>query len=154
MSLFKNFHIVFANDAQKAIIKQALADAGHVVELEAESAGDKLVMERKATTVGTFIASEIATLKDATLTGAEKMEQVVQKAIPAAITLFAAGGVTKTALEVEDAVRATAQLVFNDTLSTTVPALVADASAIADAVISPRAADLATLQLQPSQIAA
>ena len=135
--MFKNFHIVFANDAQEAVIKKALADAGHVVELAAESAGDKLVMALKATSVGTFIASEIATLKDATLTGAEKMEQVIAKAIPAAITLFAAGGVTKTAAEVADAVRATAQLVYNDTVSTTVPALAADASAIAEAVITP-----------------
>ena len=143
MSLIKNFHIVFANDAQKAVIKAALADAGHVVEVAAESAGDKLVMALKATSVGTFIASEIATLKDASLSGAEKMEQVVQKAIPAAITLFAAGGVTKTALEVEDAVRGAAQLVYNDVMSTTVPALVADASAIAEAVIVPPVAQAA-----------
>ncbi len=133
MTLIPHFHIVFANDAQKAIIKQALADAGHVVELAAESAADDLVLALKKTTVGTFIASEIATLKDSTLTGLEKFEQVVEKAIPAAITLFAAGGVTKVAGEVEDAVRATVQLIYNQTTSTTVPALAADVGAIVTA---------------------
>lgn len=140
MSLIPGFHIVFANDAQKAIIKQALADAGHVVEVAAKSAADDLVLALKASPVGAFIVSEIATLKDASLTGAEKMEQVVAKAIPAAITLFAAGGVTKTAQEVEDVVRGAAQLVYNQTMSATVPALVADASAIVEAVIAPPAA--------------
>lgn len=143
MSLIPGFHIVFANDAQKAVIKQALADAGHIVELDAKSAGDELVLALKGTSVGTFIAGEIATLKDATLTGAEKMEQVVAKAIPAAITLFAAGGVTKTAEEVADAVRATAQLVYNQTMSATVPALAADVSAIVSAVVAPPVAQAA-----------
>jgi hypothetical protein len=140
MSLIKDFHIMFLNDAQKAVVKQALADAGHVVEVAAESAGDKLVLALKATSVGSFIASEIAILKDATISGAEKMEQVVAKAVPAAIALFAAGGVVKTALEVEDAVRGAAQLIFNDTLSTTVPALVADGEKVISAIVSPATA--------------
>ncbi len=143
MSLIPNFHIVFANDAQKAVIKQALADAGHVVEVAAKSAADDLVLALKASPVGAFIASEMATLKDSTLTGAEKFEQVVAKAIPAAITLFAAGGVTATAEQLEDTVHGAAQLIYNQTLSTTVPALVADASAIAEAVIAPPVAQAA-----------
>jgi len=139
MSLIPNFHIVFVNDAQKVIIKQALADAGQVVEVAAKSAADDLVLALKASPVGTFIASEIATLKDSSLTGLEKMEQVVAKAIPTAITLFAAGGVTTTAENVEDAVRGAAQLIYNQTMSTTVPALAADAEKMINALISPTA---------------
>ena len=56
------------DDAQKVIVKQALSDAGHVVELAAERSGDQLVLALKGTSGGTFIASEITTLKDATLT--------------------------------------------------------------------------------------
>ena len=59
MSLITNFHIAFPTDAQKAIVKQALAQAGNVVELAAGSAGDQLVLAPKVTTVGTLIASEI-----------------------------------------------------------------------------------------------
>ena len=140
MSLIKNFHIVFANDAQKAVIKAALADAGHVVEVAAKSAADDLVLALKASPVGTFIASEIATLKDSSLTGIEKMEQVVTNAIPTAITLFAAGGVAATAEQVEDAVRGAAQLVYNQTMSTTVPALAADATKIVEALTDQPAA--------------
>lgn len=143
MSLIKDFHIVFLNDAQKAVVKQALADAGHVVEVAAESAGDKLVLALKATTVGSFIASEIKVLKDASLTGLQKMEQVVEKAIPAAIALFAAGGVAKTAVEVEDAVRGAAQLIYNDTVSTTIPALAADGEKVIAAIATPAAPALA-----------
>jgi hypothetical protein len=139
MSLIPDFHIVFLNDAQKAVVKQALADAGHVVEVAAKSAGDDLVLALKSTSVGTFIASEISTLKDASLTGLQKMEQVVEKAIPAAIALFAAGGVAKTAEEVEDAVRGAAQLIYNDTVSTTIPALAADVGKIVGAVTAPTA---------------
>lgn len=136
MSLL-GIHILALNDAQHAIVKQALADAGHTVETAAISAGTKLVVALEGTSVGMFIKSEIETLKDSRLSGAEKFEQVVAKAIPEAITLFAAGGVTKTAFEVEDAVRATVQVVYNDTVSTTVPALAADAATIAAAVATP-----------------
>lgn len=106
----------------------ALSQAGHEVEHVAISAGDHLALALKRTAVGAAIAAAIADVKDAALSGPEKMEKVVADVLPTAVSFFSTGGVAAAEQEVSDAVRATAQLLYNDLQSTSVGKLVADAA--------------------------
>ena len=93
----------------------ALHQAGHVLAAPTQQAVAALMQLPIAQTV----ASDIATLRDASLSGVEKFEKVVAKTAPALVELFAGKGVTKTVDEVFSIAREFVQTVFNATTSTT-----------------------------------
>lgn len=100
----------------------AVHEAGHIIAPATQQAVSALMQLPIAQTV----ADDIATLKNAQLTGPQKFEQVVTKTVPAVVELLANGGVTKTAEEVGSIVRSFVQEVFNKTASTSAASVALD----------------------------
>ena len=72
----------------------------------------------KKTEVGQLVAEEIKIVNSSTLSGPQKFEQVLSKAMPLIKDLVAAGGAKVVLKDVEDIGRALVQEVFNDVMST------------------------------------
>lgn len=106
----------------------ALHAAGHTLETGLVSAGQHAVAIIKANPIGALIAADIATLKDATLSGAEKADKVIASAIPLIESLVAGGAVTLVA-SVEDTAREVVQSLFNDTIGAIEKAMVPSTAA-------------------------
>lgn len=93
----------------------ALHAAGHTLKTGLVSVGQHAVAIIKANPIGALISADIATLRDSTLSGAEKADKVVASAVPLIESLIAGGAVTLVA-SVEDTAREVVQSLFNDTI--------------------------------------
>ena len=72
----------------------------------------------KETDIGSAVAADIHALTNASLTGAQKREQVVANTIPLIVTYATGGGISAVANDVEDIARELVQSTFNDVAST------------------------------------
>jgi predicted RNA-binding protein with EMAP domain len=112
MSIF-GIHLAILTDEQHAIVKQALADAGHDLETFAGSEIDKLVAaaKEKFPDLVADIQKGIADLKDSTLSPSEKLFKVAEDA------LETAPDVIKALPNAKDFLIQAAQSVFTDGLA-------------------------------------
>ena len=108
----------------------ALHAAGHAIETGVISAGDHALAIIKANPIAALISTDIATLKDSTLSGAEKAEKVIANAIPL-ITTLATGGVVTLVASVEDTARLVVQSLYNDTIGAAASAAKVSEAAVA-----------------------
>ncbi len=106
----------------------ALHAAGHTLDTGAISAGDHVLAIIKANPIAALIAADIVTLKDASLSGAEKAAKVIASAIPL-ITTLATGGVVTLVASVEDTARLVVQSLYNDGVGAISAAAKSDAPA-------------------------
>ena len=93
--------------------------AGQSVKAFAMTEVQKAVAALKTTSIGAIVAADIASLKDARLTSAQKFETVVANTLPKIVELATTPGAVKVELsDVESVARELVQSVFNDTAST------------------------------------
>ena len=105
----------------------AVHSAGHAIEQFALSEPQRLVATLKANSIGATVTAEIANLKDATLSGAEKFEKAVAIATPL-VEKYVAGGAGSIVADVEGVARELVQSLYNDTIGAAKAALAAAAT--------------------------
>lgn len=91
----------------------ALHDAGHIAEALVLSEPQKLVATLKTTSIGAAVTADIHTLKDSTLTGVQKFEQVVANTAPL-ILKYVTGGGSAIVADAADVARELVQSLYND----------------------------------------
>ncbi|UAK25510.1 hypothetical protein [Sphingomonas nostoxanthinifaciens] len=103
--------------------------AGHAVEQFALSETQKVVATLKTTSIGATVTADITALKDSTLTGAEKYEQVVANTAPLVLSYVTGGGLASLASDAADVARELVQSLYNDVASALKPAAAPAAAA-------------------------
>ncbi|UAK24170.1 Pam3-gp28 family putative phage holin [Sphingomonas nostoxanthinifaciens] len=112
-NIMSKLFVGFLNSAQLT----ALHAAGHAVEQFALSETQKVVATLKATSIGATVTADIKALKDSTLTGAEKFEQVVTNTAPLVLSYVTGGGLASLASDAADVARELVQSLYNDVAS-------------------------------------
>lgn len=106
MSIGSFFSKIFGSKAGQSVAAFALTEA------------QKAVAALKTTPIGAIVASDIAALKNARLTGAQKFELVVTNTMPKVVALVSTpGAVAIEIADVESVTRELVQSIFNDAAS-------------------------------------
>lgn len=105
-SIFKKIAKVFHSDSGNAVGEVALSEVQHAV------------AALKQTDIGKTVAADIKSLKDSTLSGTAKFEQVLGNTLPLIISYASGGGVSAVLTDVESIGRELVQSTFNDVAST------------------------------------